>query len=470
MEHYNTSKQFHFPSDTRFAGKLLQLKRFHSMKAALQSVVSSADYLRFNFEDDTVAPVISGDKIWRDMEVVIKACSPLLLLLRLADSNAPTLCKVKGTVDLVQSRMIDTGCDSLTDRISAVFHSHIPDLTSDVANAAYVLDPQFINQSKNAGQDVMMSFWTVVREALHILDDDVWRQTRLKVVTELAAFRMKTGGFGFENYDTEKACAFWVTAGCHAPILKQLALRLCALPCSSSDAERNWHELKQNLTKTRNRVGSTKLEKMVFVRRFLRLNRAMAFDKNDYGFKDWVKEVLQQVANAGDSDDNDDLGPHSDDDDPREQIIFRDRIEDGEQGKINGKEPGQPHVPLVILRKDNEAKSWLFEKYIHMHFVDKNPSGDADAAPLDDENEWEHRVITNVAWWRSNGYAVMTKLRNATTEEQSHEKYLINDSLHQMIRSLPHNVKDIESQINAETTAPAAPAVAPVAADTVTHV
>ena len=95
------------------------------------------------------------------MEVIIKACGPLLLLLRLADSNVPTLCKIKGTVDLVKSKMIDTGADSLTDRISAAFHSHIPDLTSDIANAVYVLDPQ---QSKNAGQDVMRSFWTVVRE------------------------------------------------------------------------------------------------------------------------------------------------------------------------------------------------------------------------------------------------------------------------------------------------------------------
>ena len=24
---------------------------------------------------------------------------------------------------------------------------------------------------------------------------------------------MKTGGFGFENYDTEQACTFWVTTG-----------------------------------------------------------------------------------------------------------------------------------------------------------------------------------------------------------------------------------------------------------------
>ena len=80
---------------------------------------------------------------------------------------------------------------------------------------------------------------------------------------------------------------------------------------------------------------------MVFIRRFLRLKRAIVFDDNDYGFKDWVKEMLQEVANTGNSDGNDDLGPHSDDDDPIEQIIFQDRIEDGEQGKINGKEPGQ---------------------------------------------------------------------------------------------------------------------------------
>ena len=65
-----------------------------------------------------------------------------------------------------------------------------------------------------------------------------------------------------------------------------------------------------------------------------------------------------------------------------------------------------------------------------MHFVDKNPFGDADAAPLDDDTQWEHRVITNVVWWRHNGYAVLTKLHNVTGEEQSHEKYLINEASH----------------------------------------
>ena len=293
IDHYGEPKQFKFPAETRFAGKLLQLKRFDDMKAALISVVQSADYLRFDFQDDTFAPQITDNDLWAQMDVIVEACGPLLLLLRLADSTAPTLSKVKGTVDLVASKMIDTGNETLTDRISACFHNMVPELTSDIANAAYVLDPQFVRKSKNADQAVMLSFWTVARASLHITDDDAWSRARPQLVNELTAFRMKTSGFGLETYDTDNACAFWVTAGCHAPMLKQLALRLCSLPCSSSDAERNWFELKQNLTKSRNKVGKEKLEKMIFVRRFLRLKRDMAFEGvNDFGFSEWVSAML----------------------------------------------------------------------------------------------------------------------------------------------------------------------------------
>jgi len=95
-----------------------------------------------------------------------------------------------------------------------------------------------------------------------------------------------------------------------------------------------------------------------------------------------------------------------------------------------------------------------------MKFVDKNPEGLANAPPLDDQSEWEHRVIINVAWWRSHGYAVLTKLINASTDQQTIEKYLINDSLHQMIRDSSHNVKIMASRMNVSP-APAAAAPAP---------
>ena len=464
QDHYGCTKAFKFPSETRFGGKLLQIKRFYDMKSALQSVVQSADYLRFDFENDTIAPIISDNLIWLQMQVIVEAMGPLLLLLRLADCNAPTLSKVKGTVDLIATKMVDSGNDTVSDKICACFHRMVPELTSDIANAAYVLDPQFIAKSKHADHTVMRSFWLVARESLHITEDAAWARARPQMVNELAAFRMKTGGFGLETYDTENACAFWVTAGCHAPMLKQLALRLCSLPSSSSDAERNWFELKQNFTKSRNRVDKDKLEKMIFVRRFLRLKRAIVFDQNDFGFQEWVSQMLKQVAADAANEANDQLGPQSDDDDPNEQVVFQDRIEPGEQGKINGKEPGQPEVSLTRLRKDNAAKSWLFEKYIHMHFVDKNPEGLAGDDPLEDEGDWENRVIINVAWWRSNGYAVLTKLINVTNEDQAIEKYLINPALHQMIRESTHNVKRMASQINAAAAATTDPDPADTAA------
>ena len=71
----------------------------------------------------------------------------------------------------------------------------------------------------------------------------------------------------------ESTCDFWGCAGCNAPSLKRIAFALAPQPCSSSEAERNWFELKSNKTKTRNRLGKDTIEKMMFVRRFLRLER-----------------------------------------------------------------------------------------------------------------------------------------------------------------------------------------------------
>ena len=114
-----------------------------------------------------------------------------------------------------------------------------------------------------------------------------------------------------------------------------------------------------------------------------------------------------------------------------------DSIEPEEQLRINGK--GNPPVPLTELKKDNAAKSWLFEKYYDMCFVDKNPEEDnASADPLEDENEWEHRVIKDVVWWKKKGYAVETLLWGDVVD-QSVERYQINEVLLQMIRNSPHN-------------------------------
>ena len=76
-------------------------------------------------------------------------------------------------------------------------------------------------------------------------------------------------------------------------------------------------------------------------------------------------------ATGSDAREDDEDSTDKEEDEP----IFRDFIEPGEQGRINGQEPGEPRVPLTDLKRDNATKSWLFEKYYGMKFLDKNPEG-----------------------------------------------------------------------------------------------
>ena len=212
---YGTSRSFIFPSsETRFAGKLIQLKRIASMKEALQALVESAQYQRFEFENDIFKDKILGDDMWETIEVVTKTAGPILLLLRLADSNNPSLSKLKATVDHIQSTMVEPDEDgTLEEQISFAFHNRVDDLESDVASAAYLLDPQFISKSRNADADTMSSFWKVSRSVLKVTDDAAWRVTRNVIVEELNRFRMKIGPFAYEDYTTSNTCAFWGVAG-----------------------------------------------------------------------------------------------------------------------------------------------------------------------------------------------------------------------------------------------------------------
>ena len=436
---YASTRAFVFPSETRFAGKLLQIKRFLSMKRALQELVNSDKYTRFDFADDTFAERIAGDDVWSLMSRVTKCAGPILLLLRLGDSNQAALSKLKVTVDYISTQMVDSGEDTIEDQIAQKYHQRVEEFECDASNAAYIIDQQFVVRSKDASPEVMRSFWKVTRNIMgHELTDRQWMQMRSKIAVELSSFRMKTGGFACENYQMVDTCSFWGAAGCHAPHLKKIAFCLAPLPCSSGEAERNWNEVKQNKTKNRNRIGRDKLEKMVFVRRFMRLKRKILLHDGltDEYFNKWITKLLSEVEKT--------VAPPPEtanvEADMTALIVFQDNIEPGEQGRINGKEPGSPAVGLQTLKKDKEAKSWLFEKYFDMCFVDKNPEGAAEDPPLADSTLWEHRVIQNVVWTRRKGYMVETALRG-DPEEQSIHVYDINVKLIEMIRASPHNVR-----------------------------
>ena len=144
----------------------------------------------------------------------------------------------------------------------------------------------------------------------------------------------------------------------------------------------------------------------------------------------------------------------NDEDDIQALSVFNDTIEPGEQGKINGKETGQPRVTLTQLKKDKGAQSWLFEKYYNMTFVDKNPDADdEDVPPLEDETKWEHRRIQNIVWARRLGWTVESVIIGDTSGVV--ETYVIDTLLLRMIRESPHNTRQIKSLVGATPATPA---------------
>ena len=83
-QQYGTTRAFIFPAETRFAGKLLQIKRFLSLRDAIQRLVQSSEYRRFEFQNDIFAERLVDREVWSVMERIVNKTGPILLLLRLA--------------------------------------------------------------------------------------------------------------------------------------------------------------------------------------------------------------------------------------------------------------------------------------------------------------------------------------------------------------------------------------------------
>ena len=64
---------------------------------------------------------------------------------------------------------------------------------------------------------------------------------------------------------------------------------------------------------------------------------------------------------------------------------------------------------------------------------------------MEDESDWEHRVIKNIVWWRSRGYTVESYKWGT---HESIDNYLINSCLFEMIRDSPHNTCHMYTQID----------------------
>ncbi|KAJ6852487.1 uncharacterized protein M6B38_255940 [Iris pallida] len=101
-------------------------------------------------------------------------------------------------------------------------------------------------------------------------------ETRLNINIEAERFRLKTGAFGSNQFQSAvNKCLpaeWWSTyAREDAPNLTRLAVLILSQTVSSSNCERNWTTFSLIHTRSRNRLTMARLEKLVFVHYNMRL-------------------------------------------------------------------------------------------------------------------------------------------------------------------------------------------------------
>lgn len=143
-----------------------------------------------------------------------------------------------------------------------------------------------------------------------------------RIMVELEVFKNASGIFGLpmaiRKMEMKSLADWWSTYGSSAPNLRDFALKVLSLTCSTSGCERNWGVFQHLHTKRRNILAQSRLNDMVFVKynRVLqcRMKRNDAKDPIPLEEIDDINEWLMGKMDGNSSNDEDDAFVHDDED------------------------------------------------------------------------------------------------------------------------------------------------------------
>ena len=110
------------------------------------------------------------------------------------------------------------------------------------------------------------------------------------------------------------------------------------------------------------------LQKLVFVRRFIHLKQKVCNNNSTVLLKEWSSKLLKEVGGESSSSSPSSSDGGNDSDSTVDVGVFQDSIEPGEQGRINGQEPGEPPVTLTVLKKRPLCEVMVVRKILSRKF------------------------------------------------------------------------------------------------------
>nr|XP_020174722.2 uncharacterized protein LOC109760303 [Aegilops tauschii subsp. strangulata] len=177
------------------------------------------------------------------------------------------------------------------------------------------------------------------------------QKTQDELIDELDKYEAEEDSFGMDiavrqrkrkNFSPAK---WWLNYGTCAPLLKDLAMKILSLTCSSSACERNWSAFEQVHTKKRSRLLHDRMSDLVFIKFNSRMKH-----KRENKSRDPIEKTIVDVLEDEDNEfitgivGNDNVVEHVGDEDQTQQ-------ERASTSQEQGKKKKRPTAPPRKKRK-----------------------------------------------------------------------------------------------------------------------
>ncbi|XP_057446323.1 uncharacterized protein LOC130738365 [Lotus japonicus] len=267
------------PGATRFATAYLSLSCLSELETPLRAMFDSEDWRSTKFAASTegkkVQRIVKDSQFWKNIVICLKAAGPMIEVLRLVDSDEkPAMGFIYDAIDTAKEK-IRTNFKDVKKRYESVWkiidERWDKQLHRPLHAAGYYLNPYFHWDSNFKKEDVE------VKEGLYscmikMVPNAVERK---KIHAQLIVFHNRKGMFGLEDAQsvrkTVTPAKWWEAYGDHCPELRNFAIRVLSLTCSSSGCERNWSAFEMVHTKKRNKLHQKKMNDLVYVMYNLKL-------------------------------------------------------------------------------------------------------------------------------------------------------------------------------------------------------
>ena len=272
--------------ETRFAANLIMGERLLNTKEAVQSTFLESSYVKYA-EKSTWLELHSLNQevalsldFWRNFKKIVELLMPVLVLLRLFDSDIPCAGKV-------YFKMFRLGEEIKS--FSGITHSHKTKafellnsrwklLHSEIHSAGFCLDPEYWanDYKQETNSDVMEEFQSL---AINVLGED----RGLKAIEQWSRYKQREGTFSLsikvKAAENLPAWRWWLLYGSSVPDLQELAVKVLSQVVSSSSCERINSEADHIKSIKKNRMLTRTLQQHLAVHHNLRLiDRLSSYD------------------------------------------------------------------------------------------------------------------------------------------------------------------------------------------------